>query len=756
MVDKPAGGGTKTATATATTKRRSLLGELGIKPGGPGTTASKPANAPLKRAHTVTGTAAARSTATGSTAKSGTTRPRPLSLVAGSPSAAVPASPKRSTSSLSRTSNSSTGSATSKPGRKKTTTPAAISTTGSATRSPATASPTTPTPLPKRRSVVPTTSAQRQQPSSPLVRRSSVVVSSTATVTKRKSSPAGLESLQEVKALKDKLAQKEEMFEKQETKLKELQSTVDRLEKERLERQTEPETPLLSSSSHLIPCELSVDSESLEEAKVKSMGQKEVLRMEKPQNESTYAKNEPERGLVTEEVTRKLREEIKEEMKEELVRLQQVMDEKEKQWDASRSQQDQERNKLVVDHEQELSQLRGVYEEKAKEAAELASLEKTEITARMTEEHKAECSKLEKRVKELEEILDESRDAAHIRKLESQLSSAHALFEEHKRQAEQATENLERRFRDEIQQLQNGSDDTAQVWVEKNRATQQEIDRLHDTVRQLEEAHQKSLSEAENTYAESLDEWKEKCEGLEAEIDGQAQENTSLAFQIETLQNSLEAATARLETHTSNLSKTKEGSGRSSEESHRMCEERLQARQQELQNRISELKETHEAQLNRLGNEKARELQDLRRELEAVKEQGKSNTTLNEERLRSIVQQHKQEVAVMYQQYQDLVDKKDLELEDYAYRVKALSTSKQKEMEQLRIESVEKIEKCEQEIEGYEKRIQDYNETIQGWENHKQANDSIMEQLKRDFTASRDENEQLSRLLHQLQSEIHK
>lgn len=58
----------------------------------------------------------------------------------------------------------------------------------------------------------------------------------------------------------------------------------------------------------------------------------------------------------------------------------------------------------------------------------------------------------------------------------------------------------------------------------------------------------------------------------------------------------------------------------------------------------------------------------------------------------------------MHEQYQKVVNVKDRELEDNAYRIKALASVKQNELTFMRKSSNEKIEKLEQEIEGYEVR----------------------------------------------------
>lgn len=58
----------------------------------------------------------------------------------------------------------------------------------------------------------------------------------------------------------------------------------------------------------------------------------------------------------------------------------------------------------------------------------------------------------------------------------------------------------------------------------------------------------------------------------------------------------------------------------------------------------------------------------------------------------------------MHEQYQKVVNAKDRELEDNAYRIKALASVKQNELSFMRKSTNEKIEKMEQEIEGYEVR----------------------------------------------------
>lgn len=67
-------------------------------------------------------------------------------------------------------------------------------------------------------------------------------------------------------------------------------------------------------------------------------------------------------------------------------------------------------------------------------------------------------------------------------------------------------------------------------------------------------------------------------------------------------------------------------------------------------------------------------------------------------------EQHKKELQVLHQQYQKMVDLKEHELEEYAYRVKTITAGKMKEMEEVRAEHREKIKDFEAKIEDYQVR----------------------------------------------------
>lgn len=246
----------------------------------------------------------------------------------------------------------------------------------------------------------------------------------------------------------------------------------------------------------------------------------------------------------------------------------------------------------------------------------------------------AVVQELQLRIDELEKTMQDSQDVSKLRQLERQLLESQAAFEDFKREAQLAAEAMEKKYRDEMHHIVSGNDDTAEAWLEKQKAAQQQIDRLMADLASTKEAHAKELESLKIKYEDELEECKVKCENHENELDNQAQHIQSLLGQIEDLQNSLEAATARLENHTANKKAMSTASAAISEvDAHRMCEQKLQSRQRDLddlQRRINELKESHETQLQRLGQEKARELQELRKELQGFRELHQTTKKMSE------------------------------------------------------------------------------------------------------------------------------
>lgn len=333
------------------------------------------------------------------------------------------------------------------------------------------------------------------------------------------------------------------------------------------------------------------------------------------------------------------------------------------------------------------------------------------------------------KLKDQIQSLEDAQTNSHLRKVQNELDTALTTLEEVKRQSQQNTEQLEKRYREEIRQLQNGSDDTAQAWLEKTRSAQQQVDQLYDQINSNEQNHANVVHTLKETHAEEIDQLTEALENKEAQIEEQSSQIEDLLFQVETLQNSLEAATVRLE-HTAKSSPTSSSNRDDINNNtphdpvkhiHQECLDRVDAKQKELNDvkaRLSEIKETHEAQLNRLGQEKANALQELRKTITSLEQKlaaatpphspTRSNSALlsgqgvDEERLVRIAEQHRKEIQTMHEQYQKVVDTKDRELEDYAYRVKALVAAKQKDIEKLQIETNNTIDRYERDIEGYE------------------------------------------------------
>lgn len=342
-------------------------------------------------------------------------------------------------------------------------------------------------------------------------------------------------------------------------------------------------------------------------------------------------------------------------------------------------------------------------------------------------EQAATVSTLKQQIQDLQEAQTNS----HMRKIQNELDATTAALEELKRQSQHATEALEKRYREEIRQLQNGSDDTAQAWLEKTRSAQQELDQLHDQIHNKDQLHAHAMDALKQAHAQEMDQLSEACENKETQIEEQSSQIEDLLYQVETLQNSLEAATVRLE-HTAKSTPTTSSNRDDINDAatphqpikniHQECLNRLEAKQKELEDlksRLAEIKETHENQMNRMAQEKANALQELRKKVTSLEQKLAATTppssptrpnstvvvgngVLNEERLIRIAEQHRQELKTMHQQYQTVVDAKDRELEDYAYRVKALVAAKQKDIEKLQVETNNTIDKYERDIEGYE------------------------------------------------------
>ncbi|KAG2209156.1 hypothetical protein INT47_005448, partial [Mucor saturninus] len=620
-------------------------------------------------------------------------------------------------------------------------------------------------PAPNRRSIVP--SSQRSATISPLARRASVNSGSpngSTVIHKRLSSPAGLDSLQEVQTMKEQIVQQELLLvekEQQIQKLKQVERT--------LMSENELKTKALDElkGSEAIKREM---EKSLSETESKH---KQEMEKSLSETESRYKRQMEQSLSDTESKHKQKLEELEAKHKGELEKFSQMQDIK--------------LQSLSTDYEQQISKLRSTYENQHTTDLEKLEKEKNNYMQQliseqtMHEDYKKEQDLIVADLKSQLAIMEESASSSHTRKVQNELAASSAALEEFKRQSQQTTENLERRYRDEIRQLQSGSDDTALAWLEKTRSAQQKLDELHDELLRTETEHKAILQNLVDTHTEQIDRLTESCETKETEIEEQSSQIEDLLFQVETLQNSLEAATVRLE-HTAKSTPTT-SSNRDDINSldvphepikniHQECLNRVDLKQKELQDfkaKMKELKEVHEAQLNRLGQEKATAVGELRKiitgleqRLAATPPSSPTKSSMNEDRLISIAEQHRKEITTMHEQYQAVVDCKDRELEDYAYRVKAIVASKQKEVEKLQVETISTIDKYEKDIEGYEQKIIEYEkqsvklqDRVTHWETLTNNNEALIQDMKKGCAAHRDENNQLIRLVNQLQSELH-
>ncbi|KAI7907377.1 uncharacterized protein BX663DRAFT_495711 [Cokeromyces recurvatus] len=464
------------------------------------------------------------------------------------------------------------------------------------------------------------------------------------------------------------------------------------------------------------------------------------------------------------------------------------------------------RIELDSDYEQKIQNMKLEHErqqEQLKKDHEMALLTQKKEQKLSYEQDQSTLSKLQKQI----DVLEESQTNSHVRKLQNELSTTIAALEELKHQFHQQIETIERRHREEIRQLQTGNDDTAQAWLEKTKSTQQELDQLHDKLYNKEEQYRHAINELKITHEKELIRLNEVCETKESQLEEQSRQIENLFYQVETLQNSLEAATVRLEQHTStkrSSSSQTVSSNRDDTENdherldlsnnlnndHQVCQNRLEAKQKEIDDlrvHLAEIKETHEAQINRLGQDKVNALQELQKKIGKLEQKLAINTTPphsptrplninrhqestnhlheNEEeqkRLIKIAEQHRKEIKMMHDQYQIIVNTKNRELEDYAYRIKALVAAKQKEMEKLQIETNHTIDRYEKDIEGYENKLIEYEkesnklkDRVTHWEIISKNNEILVQDIKKGCMAHLNENAHLIRLVHQLQSEIH-
>ncbi|KAI8997499.1 hypothetical protein BDB01DRAFT_771332 [Pilobolus umbonatus] len=692
--------------SNSATKRRSLLGDIGIKPADGKTTTStgKP------------------TTSTGRTTTS-TGKTTPTTARTTPPGRKMSINSKPSSPSVSRTQS-----------------PNSLNRKGSVIERPS-KTPTATTPPPRRRSIVPTSSNQKSTVS-PIARRASInVVNSNATAThnKRLSSPPGLESLSEVQAIKNKLTTNEEHLQKKEEEIKVLKDKENSLKAEYEDRIVclERELSEVKQSSANTNTIIQHDHSELEalENKLRSQHLLEIERLKGDHQVTLQSELSRLRTSLQAEYNHSL-DKLKVEYQHNHSKL---VDQLKKEHDISLEEKREEFDMKLKQREDEFERL------------------KRELGSTIVQ--------LNGQIKALEEVHSNS----HVRKIENELNTANNALEEMKRQARMNTDNLERRYRDEIRQLQNGSDDTAQVWLEKTRAAQQEMAQLHDMLQSKEQEHMNAVTALKETHAEELDKVMEQTEQKEVEIEEQQHQIEGLLFQVETLQNSLEAATVRLENTTKSLTPSTSLTVKRSNDSlidkrdnpHTECFERIEKKQKEidgLMKRVVELKENQEVQMNKMRQEKASAMQELRKTITSLEQKMATPPTppttphpkISDERLINIAEQHRNEIKMLHDQYQRIVNIKDQELEDYAYRIKALVASKQKDVENIHSVTTEKIDQYEKEIEGYEAKLKLFEEQamrlqdkVSHWELLVNNNTLLIEDMKKGCSVHRKENQQL-------------
>ncbi|KAI8330313.1 hypothetical protein BC941DRAFT_475647 [Chlamydoabsidia padenii] len=568
-------------------------------------------------------------------------------------------------------------------------------------------------------SVSPTTSTrsrpvslQPKQQQFPTSRRSSAIASSRSGSPRLASSPVD----SELKTLQDQVTQKDALIEEQEQRVKDLEHQL-------AARQNPPE---LKKATDQITCL---------EQQIKDLTL--VLQQQRSIVEKEKAEQTDKDALINEHQD-KLKK-LEHDYEQKLVDLKMELVTKEKQEHSTWV---QERQDLITENQQTLEKLEQAHE---KELADLklALTTKNEQYDKLHLEHETliqRHQKLEQNFATMETTLASSKEAQHIRDLEHQLGTAR-----------QATEALERRFRDEMQQTQNDHDDTAQTWLEKHQRSQTELDRLQQIMVETEHIHAQALTRLEQYHVI-------KQQGIEAQLaqmnedrDTHAQHMDALESQIEDLQTRLEEATLRLETATLKSSPNLSPSPSSTVVTHDHC----RRKQIELELTLEELKQQLVDQKQHYITQKHKHESHSRTVQHAYQDQ-------TNEKLIDVAKQHKKEVQLLHDQYQQLVDLKDQELEAYAYRVKSINVARQKEIESCRAEFNNRIHYLEHQIEGYEATIHNNNDKLKTLqtqldqlEQQTKQDQHAIQILTRERGSLRDENDQLIRLVNQLQSELH-
>ncbi|ORX45094.1 hypothetical protein DM01DRAFT_1175434 [Hesseltinella vesiculosa] len=370
-----------------------------------------------------------------------------------------------------------------------------------------------------------------------------------------------------------------------------------------------------------------------------------------------------------------------------------------------------ERDALAAEHQDEITKLKHAHEKQIHDLESALSSSKTKAQqqqAKATQQYEDMTSRyqssqdqikqLESRVVELEQDLAKTKDANSINDLEQQL-----------RTSQHTADTLERRFRQEMQQTQKDHDDTAQAWLEKHQRSQFELDRLQQSLAEAEQRHQTDMDNLEILY-------KNQLTGLAATTTEQREAQQlhidALELKIDELQTSLEDATTRLEQHAASLKASHSSHSRSGVQNdpvlqnERIAElERLlstqREREQDAKHQWEQLVHGLEQQLQDMKAQQERQLQ-----LQSQPAPSSEETSLSEQHhsqlLVDIAKQHQREIKLLHDQYQQLVDIKDKELEAYAFRVTSLGIARRNDLETCRSEADKQVHTLEEKVEGYE------------------------------------------------------
>ncbi|KAI8874749.1 hypothetical protein K501DRAFT_216795 [Backusella circina FSU 941] len=134
----------------------------------------------------------------------------------------------------------------------------------------------------------------------------------------------------------------------------------------------------------------------------------------------------------------------------------------------------------------------------------------------------------------------------------------------------------------------------------------------------------------------------------------------------------------------------------------------------------------------------------------------------DDDKFQEIVKQHQKELNVLQQQFQNLLDMKDLELEELSYRLKTMTGNELKEAEKIQQELKARIVQLEEEANSKELEMRWLESDSEQNETKLKQQDMIVHnlednnnRLERKVMRFKEENDQMLRLIHQLQSEMH-